>query len=77
MADEEEIVEGGDETIEQPAVDASAGAEFVPEASSKPKNDIYTLLLIVGFVAFLTGCILAGNELYNFYDVQFWVITKK
>ena len=77
MADEE-MLETGDETVEQPTIDEGAeGAEFVPEASTKPKNDIYTLLLIVGFVAFLTGCILGGNELYDFYDVTFWVLSKK
>ena len=52
------------------------GAEFVPEAALKPKSDVYTAMLILAFVVFLGGCILAGRELWEFYDVQFWVFTK-
>ena len=73
MADEE-IVEG--EEIREEAVPV-AGAEFVPEAAMKPKSDIYTMLLILGFVTFLAGCIVAGRELWEIYDVQFWVFEKK
>lgn len=82
MADEDDVVvegEGGT-TEEAPAGEAGAGlegAEFVPEVTAKPKPNTYTALLILAFVAFLAGVILAGNELYDFYDVQFWVFSKK
>src|SRR5262245_58034240 len=68
---EEEVVE--DEGAEEAA---PAGAEFVPEQSLKPKSDVYTLVLILTFCAFLAGCILAGREAYEHYDVQFWVFDK-
>jgi hypothetical protein len=53
------------------------GAEFVPDAGTKPKSDVYTMLLILSFVVFLAGCIVAGRELWEHYDVQFWMFTKK
>lgn len=70
--EEEEIVEGEEEEAGGPV----HGAEFVPEAQLKPKSDVYTLLLILTFVTFLAGCIIAGRELYEHYDVQFWVFDK-
>jgi hypothetical protein len=73
MADEEEIVEG-EEAVEE---SAPAGREFVPTAAAKPKSDAYTAMLVLGFLGFLTSIILAGMELYEYYDVQFWVFTKK
>jgi hypothetical protein len=72
MADEEEVVEEGAE--EAAPVE---GAEFVPEAAAKPKSDVYTLVLILTFVAFLAGCIVAGREAWENYDVQFWMFTKQ
>ena len=76
----DDILEGEDMMEDTGAIDdggAMAGAEFVPEAPGKPKSDVYTLLLILTFVAFLTGIIIAGKELYEAYDVQFWVFTKE
>src|SRR6516164_5528078 len=55
---------------------APAATEFVPEQTHKPKSDVYTLILILTFVAFLAGCIVAGREAWENYDVQFWVFTK-
>lgn len=55
---------------------APAATEFVPEQTHKPKSDVYTLILVLTFVAFLTGCIVAGREAWENYDVQFWVFTK-
>jgi len=75
MADEE-IVE--DTEAMDPAQDeaAPAATEFVPEQTHKPKSDVYTMILILTFLAFLTGCIVAGREAWENYDVQFWVFTK-
>ncbi len=70
MADEET------EDIDLQQESAPAGAEFVPEASHKPKSDVYSLILILTFVAFLAGSIVAGREAWEHYDVQFWVFTK-
>jgi len=62
----------------EPAEDAApAGAEFVPEAALKPKSDVYSLVLILTFMAFLAGCIVAGREAWEHYDVQFWVFSKE
>ena len=55
---------------------APAATEFVPEQTHKPKSDVYSLILILTFVAFLTGCIVAGREAWENYDVQFWVFSK-
>ena len=55
---------------------APAATEFVPEQAHKPKSDVYTMILILTFVAFLTGCVVAGREAWENYDVQFWVFTK-
>ena len=61
MADEN--VEVGDE-----------GAEFLPDILQKPRNDIFTALLGVTAGAFLLAVILAGMELYQNYDVKFFVL---
>lgn len=72
----DEIDEGM--TAEQPMEEGQLrGAEFAPEAPSKPKPDVYTVMLIVAFVAFLTGVLITATELHEFYDVQFWVFSKK
>ena len=69
---EEEVVEEEPVEDEGPA----SGAEFVPEAALKPRSDVFTLVLILTFVAFLAGCIVAGREAWEHYDVQFFVFTK-
>ena len=75
-APEEENVEDTEamEATEEEA--APAATEFVPEQTHKPKSDVYTMILILTFVAFLAGCIVAGREAWENYDVQFWVFTK-
>lgn len=78
MADEEEIVEGSGEegaVEEQPAEEQ--GAEFIPADLGKPKSDVYTAMLVLAFVAFLVGSVLAGRELFEAYDVQFFVFKKQ
>src|SRR6476619_4844564 len=70
--DEEEDTE----SMEQAEDSAPAATEFVAEQAHKPKSDVYTMLLILTFLAFLTGCIVAGREAWENYDVQFWVFTK-
>jgi len=74
---EEENVEETEalEATEEEA--APAATEFVPEQTSRAKSDVYTLILILTFVAFLTGCVVAGREAFENYDVQFWVFTKQ
>jgi len=74
-APEEENVEDT-EAMEASEEAAPAATEFVPEQTHKPKSDVYTMILILTFVAFLTGCIVAGREAWENYDVQFWVFTK-
>lgn len=69
--------EAREEGAEPQETGTPAGAEFVPEAVLKPKSDVYTVLLILTFVAFLAGAILAGREAWEHYDVQFWVFSKK
>jgi len=69
--EETEAVEAAEEEA------APAATEFVPEQTHKPKSDVYTLILILTFVAFLTGCIVAGREAFENYDVQFWVFSKQ
>jgi hypothetical protein len=66
MADEEEVEEA------QPAA-----TEFVPEASGKPKSNVYTTLLVLTFCAFFAGSWIAGNEAWQHYDVQFFGIFTK
>jgi hypothetical protein len=71
---EEEVTEG----IEPQEEEASpAGAEFVPEASHKPKSDVYSVMLILTFLVFLAGTIIAGREAWEHYDVQFYMFTKE
>ena len=72
---EEENVEET-ESMEASEEAAPAATEFVPEQTHKPKSDVYTMILILTFVAFLTGCVVAGREAWENYDVQFWVFTK-
>ena len=75
----DDILEGDDFVDEGAPVDDGGmdGAEFVPEASGKPKSDVYTMLLIFTFIAFLAGIIIAGRELFEAYDVQFWVFSRE
>jgi len=75
MGDEENIEEGA-EVVDEGGEEMQ-GAQFVPEISAKPKPDVYTALLVLAFLAFAVGIGLAGNELNDFYDVQFWVFSKK
>jgi len=72
---EEENVEET-ESMDAAEEAAPAATEFVPEQTHKPKSDVYTMILILTFVAFLTGCVVAGREAWENYDVQFWVFTK-
>ena len=67
--EETESMEAGEEA-------APAATEFVPEQTHKPKSDVYTMLLVLTFLAFLGGSIVAGREAWENYDVQFWVFTK-
>ena len=76
MADEEENVEDTEAMEAAPEEAAPAATEFVPDQGHKPKSDVYTMILILTFVAFLTGCVVAGREAWENYDVQFWVFTK-
>ena len=73
--DEEEITEET-EALEQEEA-APAATEFVPEQAHKPKSDVYTMLLVLTFLAFLAGSIVAGREAWENYDVQFWVFNKE
>jgi hypothetical protein len=72
MAEEEDT-----ETMDAAEEAAPAATEFVPEQTHKPKSDVYSLILILTFLAFLAGCIVAGREAWENYDVQFWVFTKQ
>src|SRR3982750_750418 len=73
--DEEEITEDI-ESVEGQEEAAPAATEFVPEQTHKPKSDVYTMLLVLTFLGFLAGCIVAGREAWENYDVQFWVFNK-
>lgn len=72
--------EGGEVTQEAPVEEAAGEEEgeqipaFVEEY--KPKSDIYTLVLVLTFLAFVTVIVLAGMEAHEFYDVQFWLFKK-
>jgi hypothetical protein len=35
------------------------------------------MLLVLTFLGFLAGCIVAGREAWENYDVQFWVFNKE
>ena len=72
--DEEEVTEGIEPQEEEVS---AAGAEFVPEASHKPKSDVYSAMLILTFLVFLAGSIVAGREAWEHYDVQFYMFTKE
>lgn len=76
MADEEEVIESGEEGVVEEQVE-DQGAEFIPADLGKPKSDVYSAMLVLAFVAFLVGSILAGRELWEAYDVQFFVFGKK
>ena len=73
---EEENVEET-EAMEAEEEAAPAATEFVPEQTHKAKSDVYTLILVLTFIAFLTGCVVAGREAWENYDVQFWVFSKQ
>ena len=74
---EEENVEETESIEASEAEEAApAATEFVPEQTHKPKSDVYTMLLVLTFLAFLAGSIVAGREAWENYDVQFWVFTK-
>ena len=73
--DEEEITEDTEAMEQEDA--APAATEFVPEQAHKPKSDVYTMLLVLTFLAFLAGSIVAGREAWENYDVQFWVFNKE
>ncbi len=76
MADDEEVVDGEEaEEVQEDA--APAGKEFVPADGGKPRSDVYTALLILCSLAFIGGIALAGMELHEYYDVNFWVMGKK
>ena len=51
---------------------ASEPAELPP-----PKSNVWTLLLVLSCVFMLTGIIIIGNELHEFYHVNFWVMNPK
>lgn len=72
--DDEEVTEGIEPQQEEEA--SPAGAEFVPEASHKPKSDVYSVMLILTFLVFLAGSIVAGREAWEHYDVQFYMFEK-
>jgi len=72
----EEISEDTEAVEEAQEESAPAATEFVPEQTHKPKSDVYTMLLILTFLGFLAGCIVAGREAWENYDVQFWVFNK-
>lgn len=42
----------------------------------KPKSDVFTLMLVIIFLALVGTATLAGMEAYEHYDVQFWVFDK-
>jgi len=71
---EEEPTEDIDAGVEE---GAPAGAEFVPEATHKAKSDVYSAMLILTFLVFLAGAIVAGREAWEHYDVQFYMFTKE
>ena len=80
LADEGDVLdetEGFEAAPEEDMDEGIEATEFTPEFSTKPKSDIYTMLLILTFVAFLTGIMIAGKELYDNYDVMFWVLSKE
>jgi hypothetical protein len=73
----EEVTEDTEAMEEAQEEAAPAATEFVPEQTHKPKSDVYTMLLVLTFLGFLAGCIVAGREAWENYDVQFWVFNKE
>lgn len=69
MADEEVVEDEGQPVEEQ-------GAAYSADPFAKPKSDVYTAILVLAFVAFAAGIVLAGRELWEAYDVQFFVFKK-
>jgi hypothetical protein len=65
-----------EENVDTEGADAGQG-EFVPAKPVKPKSDVYTTMLILAFLAFLTGAIVSGREAWEHYDVQFGMFEKR
>ena len=74
---QEEPEEDVTEEVEAQEEASPAGAEFVPEATHKPKSDVYSAMLILTFLVFLAGAIIAGREAWEHYDVQFYMFSKE
>ena len=74
---QEEPEEDVTEEVEAQEEASPAGAEFVPEATHKPKSDVYSAMLILTFLVFLAGAIIAGREAWENYDVQFYMFSKE
>ncbi len=71
----EELLDDAD--LPEDAGGDAEGVELQEAGSLRPKSDIFTLMLILAFVAFLTGCIIAGRECWDNYDVQWLLWTKE
>ena len=71
---DEDVTEDMEAEVEE---GAPAGAEFVPEATHKAKSDVYSAMLILTFLVFLAGAIIAGREAWEHYDVRFYMFTKE
>lgn len=74
---QEEPEEEVTEDMEAQEEASPAGAEFVPEATHKPKSDVYSAMLILTFLVFLAGAIVAGREAWEHYDVEFYMFSKE
>ncbi len=73
----EELLDDADFTEDAGGDLGDEGVELQEESSLRPKSDIFTLMLVLAFVAFLAGCIIAGRECWDNYDVQFLLFTKE
>ncbi len=76
----EELLDDADFTEDAGGIGGDVGDEGVElqeESSLRPKSDIFTLMLVLAFVAFLAGSIIAGRECWDNYDVQFLFFTKE
>lgn len=62
---------------EEPPAEEEAPVEAEPAELPPPKSNVWTLLLVLSCVFMLTGIILIGNELHEFYHVNFWVMNPK
>ncbi len=64
---------------EAPPEEPPAEEEAPVEAAElpPPKSNVWTLLLVLSCVFMLTGIIIIGNELHEFYHVNFWVMNPK